>query len=50
MSFLLSGTTITQSGTDTNLSGLSGIAGVTVEDGTYTLDALRLEITGSVTF
>ena len=30
MSFALSGSTITQSGTDANISGLSGIAGVTV--------------------
>lgn len=30
MTFALAGTTITQSGTDTDLSGLSGIAGVTL--------------------
>lgn len=37
MSFALSGTTITQSGTDTDLSGLSGIAGVTTEISTGTV-------------
>lgn len=57
-SFVLSGTTITQSGTDTDLTGLSGITGVTViESGTgsgirrvYLLpDATNLLITGTLT-
>lgn len=50
MAFTLSGTTIIQTGTDTSLSGLAAIAGVTVIDDFYILDALRLEIQGSLTF
>lgn len=57
MAFSLSGSVITQSGTDTNLQGLAGIAGVTVvTTGTttvryrdYYLPSLRLEITGTLT-
>lgn len=48
MPYSVNGNTITQSGTDTDLSGLSGIAGVTVNGSQYTLDGLRLEITGSL--
>ena len=32
MAYVLNGTIITQSGTDTNLSGLSSISGVTITD------------------
>ena len=52
MPFFYSGGVITQTGTDTSLSGLSGLTGVTVETGTqtvYTLTATRLEIDGSLT-
>lgn len=57
MGFILSGSTITQSGIDANLSGLNGIAGVvrTVSGTgatsltTYDIGILRLVITGTVT-
>lgn len=49
MAFSLSGTTITQTGTDTDLSGLSGTAGVTKNGLQYTLDGVRLEINGNLT-
>lgn len=56
MAFSLSGTTITQSGTDTDLSGLSGIAGVTTTPLTgdasvtwYNLGDLRLDVSGDLT-
>lgn len=57
MSFSLNATTglITQSGTDTDLSGLSGITGVTVYDDdptrgkvTYDMGDLRLDIDGTL--
>lgn len=56
MAFTLSGSTITQSGTDTNLSGLSAIAGVTTTTISglrypltiYTLSARQLTVTGSL--
>ena len=47
--FTLSGTTIIQTGTDTDLSGLIGIAGVTKNVGQYTLDGVRLEVNGNLT-
>ena len=51
--FSLSGTTITQSGTDTNLSGLQSVAGVTYttigEHTTYYTDSLNLVVTGELT-
>lgn len=57
MAFTLSGTTITQTGTDTNLSGLSSISGVTTQTwtvGTYTYTIYRavgldLVINGTLT-
>lgn len=57
MTFTLSGTTITQTGTDTDLSGLTGIAGVDVvshgsgagEFVTYSIESLRLSIGGDLT-
>lgn len=53
MAFTLSGSTITQSGTDTNLTGLSAIAGVSVDSsGIYTqynLGSLALVVNGSLT-
>ena len=56
MSFSLSGSTITQSGTDANLSGLAGIAGVTtVAEGAaskpytvYSIGDRRLTINGTL--
>lgn len=48
MSFSLAGNVITQTGTDTDLTGLVGIAGVTVNDGVYSLDNLRLVIDGTL--
>lgn len=54
MAFTLSGTTITQTGTDTNLSGLSGIAGVTVvgtaRKKTYVFSNTRLVVSGALSF
>ncbi len=53
MSFTLSGSTITQSGTDTSYAGLNGIAGVTrilTGDGyLYYMPTLILSITGTLT-
>lgn len=53
MSFALSAGVITQSGTDTSLAGLSGIAGVsvigTVGKQTYVLSAVKLVVSGSLT-
>lgn len=55
MSFSLAGGVITQSGTDADLSGLSGISGVTIYDDdpnqgkvTYDMGNLRLIITGTL--
>ena len=57
-SFTLSGSTITQSGTDTDLSGLAAIAGVTIvqeslgtnaEFTVYDIGNLQLEINGNLT-
>ena len=53
MSFALSGTTITQTGTDTDLSGLAAIAGVTtqvVTSKTFYFFSLKLNIAGTLTF
>jgi len=51
--FTLSGTTITQTGTDADLSGLDGIAGVTVTDFTthkiYSVVGLVLRVDGTMT-
>ena len=53
MSFSVSSTTITQTGTDTDLSALNGIAGVIVVDNgshkTYHLDGKKLRIDGVLT-
>lgn len=53
MAFTLSGSTITQSGTDTSVDGLAGIAGVTSttmgDEQLYNLGALTLNITGTLT-
>lgn len=53
MSFTLTGSVITQTGTDTSLSGLNGISGVTVTGDAngkliYRLSALRLVVDGSL--
>ena len=54
MSFSISGTTITQTGTDTSLAGLSGVASVTTSTYLnlviYSLDINRLVVTGTLTF
>jgi hypothetical protein len=54
MSFSLSGSTITQSGTDTSLAGLTGIAGVTTTTiGYYTqydIGTLTLSVTGTLSW
>ena len=54
MAFALSGSTITQTGTDTSLAGLAGIAGVTTSDRgdltEYIIDALQLDIQGNLSF
>ena len=53
MAFTLSGTTITQSGTDTSLSGLASISGITVTDRKshieYYMHNLKLLIQGDLT-
>jgi hypothetical protein len=53
MAFALASTTITQSGTDTSLAGLNGIAGVTrIANGDgyiYYMPTLTLNITGTLT-
>ena len=53
MTFALSGTVITQSGTDTDLSGIASIAGVTTisagDHTIYNLETLYLNITGTLT-
>jgi len=53
MAFTLSGSTITQTGTDTDLSGLAGIAGVTVEthgaNTTYFVGDVKIEFAGECT-
>ena len=53
MAFALSGSTITQTGTDTSLAGLSAIAGVTtiaLGDGfLYSFPTLTLNISGILT-
>lgn len=50
MSFSESGGVITQAGTDTNLSGLSGVAGVTVYNNIYILDNVFLRVEGDLSF
>ena len=53
MAFTLSGSTITQSGTDTSYAGLNGLAGVTrlaTGDGfLYYMPTLRLVVSGTIT-
>ena len=54
MTFSLSGTTITQSGTDSDLSGLSAITGVSVTSNGYATvyglpTGVNLEVTGEIT-
>lgn len=48
MSFSESSGVITQTGTDTDLSGMVGLTGVSVEDGQYTLDNVRLVVDGTL--
>jgi hypothetical protein len=52
MTFALSGSIITQTGTDTSLAGLAGIAGVVAttrgDHTTYTLETLQLTISGTL--
>lgn len=52
MAFALAGSTITQSGTDANLSGLAAIPGVVattrVGHTTYVLEALQINVTGNL--
>ena len=48
MSFSYSGGIITQTGTDTDLTGLSGLTGVTVSGNQYTLDNTSLEVNGTL--
>ncbi len=54
MSFAIDGSLITQSGTDTNLSGLAGVAGVTtLTNGTKTVYFVgnnRIHVSGTLTF
>lgn len=54
MAFTLSGTIITQTGTDTSLAGLTGIAGVTVvgtaRKKTYVFSNTRLVVSGALSF
>ena len=54
MTFAIDGSLITQSGTDTNLSGLSGVAGVTtLTNGTKTVYFVgnnRIHVSGTLTF
>ena len=54
MAFTLSGTTITQSGTDTSLAGLLGIAGVTTEIvggvTAYKIAGHQFVVTGNLTY
>ena len=48
MSFSYSSGLITQSGTDTNYSGMIGLTGVTKNGNQYTLDNTRLLVTGTL--
>ena len=48
MAFSYSGGVITQTGTDTDLSGLTGLTGVTKNGNQYTLDNTRLLVTGTL--
>ena len=48
MSFSYSNGLITQSGTDTDLSGMIGLTGVTKNGNQYTLDNTRLLVTGTL--
>ena len=50
MSFSHSSGIITQTGTDTSLSGLSGLTGVTVYDNIYLLNNVFLRVDGDLTF
>ena len=50
MSFSLSGGIITQTGTDTNLSGLSGLTGVSTYANVYVLDNVFLRVEGTLSF
>jgi len=49
MSFSLSGSSVIQTGTDANLSGMVGIGGVTLEGNTYILNGRRLVVSGDLT-
>ena len=50
MAFTYSSGIITQTGTDTNLSGLSGLTGVTVYDSVYLLNNVYLRVRGTLSF
>ena len=50
MSFSLSGSIITQTGTDTDLSGLSGLTGVSTYANVYVLDNVFLRVEGTLSF
>ena len=50
MPFNYSSGIITQTGTDTSLSGLSGLTGVTVYDSLYVLDNVFLRVEGTLSF
>ena len=50
MAFTYSGGIITQTGTDTDLSGLSGLAGVSTYANVYVLDNVFLRVEGTLSF
>jgi hypothetical protein len=50
MAFAYSGGIITQTGTDTDLTGLSGLTGVTIYDNVYLLDNVYLRVEGALSF
>ncbi len=50
MSFSYSGGIITQTGTDTDLSGLSGLTGVTTYANVYVLDNVFIRVEGTLSF
>ena len=50
MAFTYSSGVITQTGTDTNLNGLSGLTGVTIYNSVYVLDNVFLKVEGTLSF
>ena len=50
MAFTYSSGVITQTGTDTNLTGLAGLTGVTVYNSVYLLDNVFLRVKGTLSF